>query len=122
MNRRGLIRQPLSILLIAFAIIPLLLAACQPVSVSTSLPPAQPQPAATTLPTVPPAPTRTPATTTGDIAFELCGVAQGQIAETVEPWPSTSDSTWFGSLPQYYRVTLKGYPVAGSSIEPQIFI
>jgi hypothetical protein len=128
MNTRGLIRRPLSILLIACAVSLLLLsAACRPVNVSTSLPPVQPT--ATLLPAQPPTAALTPAQATqppsgapGDITLDLSGVAQGQTVEVVAAVPASAGGPFWEVAPQYRRLTLQGYPVTGHLMKPQIFI
>lgn len=139
MNTRGLIRHPLSILLIAFAAFSLLLSACQPVNVSTSLPPVQPT--ATELPAQPPTATRLPADTpvalatqtpeqtnqpssgaSGEISLDLSGVAQDQTVETVAAVPASTGGPYWEAAPQYRLVTLQGYPVTNHLLKPQIFI
>jgi len=125
---RKLIRHPLTQLLIAFAVIPLLLSACQPVNASTSLP--SPQPSATTDPAplstatqAPPALATLPVSgASAAIALDFSGVAQNQAVETVEAvTPSDADSRGSLNMPAYRRVTLQGYPAAQRQLKPQIF-
>lgn len=123
MNTRKLIRHPLFMWLIACAIFPLLLTACQPVSTSTSLPPEQPTaiqpPTATQTATQA---TKPPLGVSADIILDLSGVAQDQTVETVEAVPASADGPWWDPMPQYRRVTLQGYPVTARLMKPQIFI
>jgi len=130
MNTRGLIRHPVSILLTACAVFPLLLSACQPENISTSLPPVQP-PTATQLPAekpvalatqTPAQATQPPSGTSGDITLDLSGVAQDQTVEMVEAVPASAESPWWEAAPQYRRVTLQGYSVTDHVMKPQIFI
>lgn len=107
MNTRGLPRQPLSILLIACAIMPLLLSACQPANASTSLPPTA---------------TQTPSSPSVRVTLDLSGLAQAQTVETVAAVPASAGGFWTGVMPQHTLLTLQGYPVAGSVYQPQIFI
>jgi hypothetical protein len=129
MNTRGLNRNPLSILLIAFAVIALLLSACQSANASTSLPTAQP--AATQLPAdtpvalatqTPAQATQLPSSSSGDITLDLSGVAQDQTVETVAAVPASAGGPYWEAAPQYSRVTLQGYPVGNHLLKPQIFI
>lgn len=114
MNTRGLTRQPLSILLIACAIIPLLLSACQPATASSNLPSTATQP--------PVLSTQTPSSAPVRVTLDLSGLAQAQTVETVAAVPASTGDFWTGVMPQYTLLTLQGYPVAGSSYQPQIFI
>jgi len=132
MNTRGLTRHHLSTLLIACAVIPLLLSACQPANASTSLPPEQPT--ATLLPTQPPTATQLPtdqpvaqatqpsSDASGDITLDLSGVAQDLTVETVAAVPASAGGPYWEAAPEYRRVTLEGYPVANHLLKPQIFI
>ncbi len=137
MKTRGMPRHHLSNLLIACAVIPLLLSACQPVNVTDSQPPAQPteilaaqatlEPAQPTeqvaKPTQPPAEaTQPPADASGGISLDLSGVAQDQTVETVAAVPAGDDRPWWEATPQHRLVTLQGYPVTGHMMKPQIFI
>jgi hypothetical protein len=123
MNTCRLSRHPLSTFLIAFAIIPLLLSACQPINASTNLPPVQPT--ITQLPTIQPAPTQTAQSSSNapvTITLDLSGVAQNQTIETVAAFPPSPDAFYTVVMPQYTLVTLQGYPVTGSSMKSQIFV
>lgn len=130
MNTRGSIRHSLPTLLIACAILPMLLSACQPASVSTSLPTAQPtataQPPAPTLPPAatqtPVQPTQPPASDSGDFTLDLTGVANGQAVETVGAVESLGDKFWTQVMPQHRRMTLQGYPDNSHYMQPQIFV
>ncbi len=120
MNTRKLTHHPLSVVLIASAILALLLSACQPGNISTSLPTVQPP--ATGLPTQPPTGTQTPGSTAGDISFVPSGLAQEQTVETVPAVPASAGGPIWEVLPQYRRVTLHGYPVIDHLMKAQIFI
>lgn len=130
---------PLSMLLISFAIVSLVLSACQPGSNPTSLPTEQPTPG--TLPTQSPTmaqpPAETPVTAAtqpsvqatqpstsalGEIALDSAGVATDQTVETVEAVPASAGGPPWEAAPQYRRVTLQGYPVTAHLIKPQIFV
>jgi hypothetical protein len=119
MNTRGLTRH-LSILLIACAAFLLLLSACQPVNLPTSLPPVQPT--ATTLPAQPPAAPQPPSGASADFTIDLSGVAQDQTVETVAAVPASADRPYWEAAPQHRRVTLQGYPVTSHLLKQQIFI
>jgi hypothetical protein len=139
MNTRRITPHPISILLIACAVIPSLLSACQPMGVSNSptlvqptetLPPVQ-TPAATQQPTdkpvaqntqTPAQATQPPAGISGDITLDLSGIAQGQTVETVAATPPGAGEPYWEAAPQYRRMTLQGYPVADHLMKPQIFI
>ena len=127
MNTSKLTRYTITILLAACAALPLLLSACQPVNVATSLPTVQPT--AVTLPTQPPAATQPPAKatqppagTSGDITLDLSGVAQKQTVETIAAVPASAGGPATEVGPQHRRVTLEGYPVSTQALKPQIFI
>lgn len=124
----------------------LILSACQPAATPTSAPPptaapssaptqvqASPTAAPTTAPSpVPPtaAPTAAPTapptqpsvTSTGEITFDYSALAQDLTVETVPAQDASSGSPYWDILPQYQRVTLKGYPVTNHLLKPQIFI
>lgn len=110
--------------LIAYAVLVLLLAACQPAVVS---PNPTPQPA-TALPEQPTAaPTPVAATepapeASSGVVLDLSGVAQGQTVETVAATPAGSDAPYWELLPQHRRITLQGYPVTDDLMQPQIFV
>ena len=112
-----------------FAIVILLLSACQPAAIVIDLQPTQPpaQPSstavipATQVPVQPSAtavtlPTPTPATS--GITLELRGVAQDMLVETV----SMPTFSWWVDAPLYRRVTLQGYPVTDHQYQPRIYI
>jgi hypothetical protein len=125
MNTRGPIRHFISTFVIALAVIPLLLAACQPATVppAPTLPPAQPTATRPPAPTQPAAkPTQTPAATTGEIAVNVAGVAQGQVSETIPAVPPSQDHPIWDILPEYHRLTLQGYPVTNHLLKPQVFV
>jgi hypothetical protein len=126
MNTRGLSRQRLSILFTACAAFALLLSACQPAAVPTSLPTA---PAKATMPPAadtdtPPAvqPTQPAAGAVGELSLDLSGIAQDQLVETVAAVPASTDSPYWEILPEYHRVTLLGYPLTSHLHKPQIFV
>ena len=120
MNTRSLTRHPLSVLLIACAILALLLSACQPGNVATSLPTVQPTASmpATQAPTA----TQPPASTPSDISLDLSGLAKDLTVETVPAVPASAGGPIWEVLPQYRRVTLQGYPVTDHLMKAQIFI
>ena len=120
MNTRKLTHHPLSVVLIASAILALLLSACQPGNIATNLPTVQPT--ATELPAQPPTATQPPASTSGDISLNLSGLAQDQTVETVPAVPASAGGPIWEVLPQYRRVTLQGYPVTDHLMKAQIFI
>jgi hypothetical protein len=120
MNIRKLTRHPLSVVLIAYAVLALLLSACQPGTISTSLPTVQPT--ATVPPAQPPTATQPPASTSGDISLDLSGLAKDQTVETVPAVPASAGGPIWEVLPQYRRVTLQGYPVTDHLMKAQIFI
>ena len=114
-----------------FAIVILLLAACQPAAIVTdlqpTLPPAQPSAtaviSATQVPAQPTAtavilPTRTPATADNGFTLDLSGVAQKATIETV----SMPTFSWWEDAPLYRRATLQGYPVTDHGYKPRIYI
>ncbi len=120
MNNRGLIRHSLPTLLIACAILPMLLSACQPASVATGLPTATALPPATTQ--TPVQPTQPTASDSGDLTLDLTGVAKGQAVETVGAVESLGDKFWTQVMPQHRRITLQGYPDNSHYMQPQVFV
>ncbi len=144
MNAQKLIRYTyLSI----FAVLTVLLSACQPAIAATTIPqPTQPaalpsatpaplQPCATTipatatapLPTAPTAPTVTaiPAQPTQSsepanfwIGMDKPSVAQNVLVENL----SMPTFSWWVDAPQYRRITLQGYPVTDNARLPRIYI
>ncbi len=50
------------------------------------------------------------------------GVALNAIQETVPAKEQSDDSMWWMVLPEYKKVTLEGYPINGSALQPQVFI
>ncbi len=120
MNTQKLTHHPLSVVLIASAILALLLSACQPGNIATSLPTVQPT--ATVLPAQPPTATQPPATTPGEISLDLSGLAKDQTVETVPAVPASAGGPIWEVLPLYRRVTLQGYPVTDHLMKAQIFI
>ncbi len=128
MNTRGLTRQPVSILMIACAILTLLLAACQPANAATlspttatSLPTQAPTTAPTPAPTAAPTQAPTPATT-GELVLNFSGVATDAKLETVGAMAPSTELPWWAAMPKFQRATLLGYPVSGHSLQPQINI
>lgn len=133
MNTHALTRYALSKLLIACAVFALLISACQPANVATSLPTVQPTAAVppsqppTAIPVVvttqtPVQATQPPSSGSGDITLDLSGAAQSHSLETVAAVPANAGAFWTDVLPEYRRVTLQGYPVTSHLLKPQIFV
>jgi hypothetical protein len=109
-------RQSISILMIAFVIIPILISACQPVNAATSLP--------TMPPTVTqqPSATAAPAILKGEISLNSSGLAQNAQVETIAAVTPGADKFWTIVMPEHRRTTLQGYPVNGIDMKPQLMI
>ena len=115
----------------SFAIVILLLFACQPAAIVTdlqpTLPPAQPSATAgspaTQVPAKPTAmavtlPGQAPTATANGFTLNLSGVAQNVTVEIV----SMPTFSWWEDAPLYRRATLQGYPVTGHWYKPRIYI
>jgi hypothetical protein len=102
----------------------LLLTACAPAAVKSnpvavSAPTAASQPASTASPaqTVLPAPAGSPS-----VSIDTSGMASDIQTETVAAMTDTNNAPYWEILPAYTRVTLQGYPVSSSLLQPQIFV
>lgn len=118
MNNRECLRR-LILLMIACIILPLLLAACQPVGASTGSAPETPVPVE---PAASPTPTPPPASKTGVVTLEASGLFEGLNVELVLGTPAGAGAPWWEVAPQHQRATLLGYPVAASKAQAQIFV
>ena len=99
----------------------LLLSACAPATLATTLA----NPTATSLPvaTIAQPPTAVP-TSDGKLHFSLDkgSLVTGFPTETVAAVTDSNASPYWEVLPEYTRVTLQGYPISNHLIKPQIFI
>jgi|WetSurMetagenome_2_1015567.scaffolds.fasta_scaffold12985_1 hypothetical protein len=105
---------PLFFMLLAI----LLLAACQPAAPAAPTAPvaSPPPPQPTLLPTEPIGVIQT------GISLDSSAVAQSATLETVPAQTAAPDSPNWEGAPEFQKLTLQGYPVAGHPIQPQIFI
>jgi len=100
--------------IVLFAVVILLLSACQPAAIAT------PQPTQPVQPTQPPA---QPTDGTPDgISLVYSAVAQDVTLETVAAQPATDNGPYWEAAPEYRRLTLQGYPVADHMFKPQISV
>jgi hypothetical protein len=95
----------------------LLLSACQPAALSTDQPSAQPTDNQTSPEVTPP-----PVELSGELSFDLSGVAQDMIVETIAAVPANPEGPWWEALPEHQVATLQGYLVAEHLHKPQIFV
>jgi hypothetical protein len=111
-----------------FVLIPLLITACQPGNVPTTVPDLQPTVTIfSTLPVEgptqpPPAETQPAEQTTSGIPLDLSGLAQGQTVEIVPAVSASGGGPNWEVGPEYRRITLEGYPVTSHLLKPQIFV
>jgi hypothetical protein len=102
----------------------LFLTACAPAAVKSnpavpSAPTAASQPAATVAPvqTTLPAPTGSPS-----ISIDSSGMASGIKTETIAAMTDTNNAPYWEILPAYTQLTLQGYSISRSLLQPQIFV
>ncbi len=113
MNTSSSSRKPWFIF---FALIILLLSACNPAALEPT------QPSETPVVPVTEAPPQPDSEMPDGITLDFSTVAQDVIVETVEAQPASAGGPYWEAAPQYRRLTLVGYPVANHLLMPQIFI
>jgi hypothetical protein len=109
--------QKLLVIMIACAIIPLLITACQPTAPSIDVVEETPV-SPTVLVTEATEPIEEPLS----INLELSDLAQGKTIETVTAVQPNNESPYWEIMPEHLLVTLKDYPVSGHLMKPQIFV
>jgi hypothetical protein len=117
--RRGILIIPLALALF--------LTACAPAVSSPTPPPVEPTSVpATVVAAVTDIPTQPPST--GDpqgsptVTLDLNGVAQAVTTEVIPAVAQDPNGPWWQAMPQFTQLSLQGYPVSGSLMQPQIFV
>ncbi|MDO9087687.1 MAG: hypothetical protein Q7U53_15875 [Anaerolineaceae bacterium] len=109
--------QKLLVIMIACAIIPLLITACQPTAPSIDVVEETP-----VSPTVQVSESTEPIEEPLSINFELSDLAQGKTVETVAAVQPNKESPYWEIMPEHLLVTLEDYPVSSHLMKPQIFV
>lgn len=99
----------------------LLLSACNVTSNTPTL-----EPTATLPEPVGAVSTATPAGSEGQngpqVTVDVSGVAQDVVSQVIPAVPPSADGPWWAMMPQYTLLTLQGYPLSGTLMQPQIFV
>jgi hypothetical protein len=104
-------------ILIACAVIPLLIIACQPTVPSIDIVEETP-----VSPTVQVSESTEPIEEPLSINLELSDLAQGKTVETVAAVQPNKESPYWEIMPEHLLVTLEDYPVSSHLMKPQIFV
>lgn len=104
----------LLIILIASAVIPLLITACQPTNASVD--------AVEEIPVSPTVQIPESIEQPVSINLELLGITQGKKVETVAAVQPNEERPYWEIMPEHLLVTLEVYPISDHMLKPQIFI
>jgi hypothetical protein len=104
-------------ILIAFAIIPLLITACQPTAPSIDVVEEIPVSPSVQVPE-----STEPIKEPLSIDLDLSDLAQGKTIDTVAAVQPNNESPYWEIMPEHLIMSLEGYPVSGHLLKPQIFV